>query len=70
MKTIDKRLFDYRARIEAAKEHADRLLVLLKELNSEYTPDGISNDELEDLFKKLDVLVDYINELNGGAENA
>lgn len=65
MKTIDKKLFDYRARLEAASEHAERLLVLLKELNSEYTPDGISNDELECLFKKLDELVDYTNELNG-----
>ncbi len=56
MKTSDKRLIDYRARIEAAKEYADRLLVLLRALNSEYTPDGISNDELEDLFKRLDEL--------------
>ena len=68
MKTIDKRLFDYRARLEAAKEHAERLLVLLRELNSQYTPDGISNDELEDLFKRLDEIYTLINELNGGID--
>lgn len=70
MKTIDKKLNDYRARLEAAKEYAERLLTLLKLLNDDYTPDGISNEELENLFETLDELDAFIKELNdGGADD-
>jgi hypothetical protein len=70
MKTINERLCHYRVRLKLAKEYADKLLNLLRILNSEYTPDGISNEELEDLFKRLDELEALINELDGGADNA
>ena len=60
---------NYRARMKAAKEYADRLRDLLKLLNEYTTPDGISNEELENLFKPLDELDAFIKILNdGGAD--
>lgn len=64
--SADKKLNDYRARLEASKEYAERLLTLLKLLNDDYTPDGISNEELENLFETLDELDAFIKELNNG----
>lgn len=63
MKTTVK---NYRARLEEAKEYADILLIILKLLDDYITPDGISNEELANLFQSLDALYSFITILNGG----
>lgn len=59
-------VYDYRRGIEMATEHAHRLLHIIRTLDSYVTPDGISDAELETLFKSLDAVVDFIKYLNGG----
>lgn len=61
MKTVDKKYFDYKAKLSAADEHAERLLVLLKEIDAVCMPAGITINEVEHLYTNLSYLVDFIN---------